>query len=331
MKKSVCIGVTAPSSGLEKIQHELLKAAIRKMEAKSYRVVTGETPWTQGKAKSAHAKKRAKELNDMLQNPEINLVFPPWGGELLIEMLEYVDFSRAGKKWILGYSDVSVLLLAITLKTGIATAHGTNLIDLRGDASDQTTAMWEKVLQTAEGEEIQQFSSEKYQKSWDHESSSPSVFHLTEPTVWKTESGCREEAEGRLLGGCIDVISRLAGTPYGDVTKFRDTYIPGEKVLWYLENCEMSAVELRRALVQMKYAGWFENCSGILFGRSAANTAVEGYTAEDVYREMAEETGAPVFYDIDCGHQPPQITFINGAYGKIIAENGSGRILQRFI
>jgi len=49
----------------------------------------------------------------------------------IFEILEYIDFDAMPDKWILGYSDISLLLLAVTLTTGIATAHGTNLVDLR--------------------------------------------------------------------------------------------------------------------------------------------------------------------------------------------------------
>jgi len=81
----------------------------------------------------------------------------------------------------------------------------------------------------------------------------------------------------------------------------------------------------------MKLAGWFTNCSGIMFGRSQANTAVGNYTVEDVYKELAMELQVPIIYDIDCGHVPPQITFINGAYAEVELSNGKGRILQYFI
>ena len=80
----------------------------------------------------------------------------------------------------------------------------------------------------------------------------------------------------------------------------------------------------------MKLAGWFEHCSGILFGRSSANRPVEGYTAEEVYQELAQELQVPIVYDIDCGHVPPQMTFINGAYAEIEVEAGKGTIKQFF-
>ncbi|WP_137790183.1 S66 peptidase family protein [Bacillus sp. E(2018)] len=330
IKEKAMIGVTAPSSGVQSALHDMFKQACLRMEKRGYGVTCGETVWTQNKAKSAPAKTRAAEFNEMVRDPKIDVIIPPWGGELLIEMLEHVDFTNLPNKWILGYSDTSTLLLAITLKTGIATAHGTNFVDLRGEHSDETTAMWEKVLSTSEGDTVLQKSSGKFQKEWKHDAPTPYVFHLTDDTEWKMISGKSEKVSGRLLGGCIDTIRHLIGTPYGDVAQFQQQKINGEPILWYLENCEMNTTDLRRSLVQMKLAGWFENCSGILFGRSPANEPVNDYTVEDVYRETAEELNIPIIYDVDCGHVPPQITFVNGAYAEVEVDKGKGTVLQYF-
>lgn len=324
------IGVTAPSSGVKAELHDMLKLSSSRLEMKGFNVICGETVWTQEKAKSSPAKFRAAEFNEMMRDDQISIIIPPWGGELLIEILEYIDFENFKSKWILGFSDISVLLLAITLKTGIATAHGTNLVDLRGDFSDITTAMWQSVLSTKTGESIIQYSSEKYQKEWKHSEPSPSVFHLTEQTYWKVIADTNVTMQGRLLGGCIDVIRHLIGTPFGDVQHFQKNHINNEPILWYLENCELSAVDLRRSLVQMKLAGWFDNCTGLLFGRSDANQPFDNYTVEDIYKELYEELQIPIIYDIDCGHVPPQITFINGAYAEIEAGDGKGSVKQSF-
>ncbi|MBP1948570.1 S66 family peptidase [Virgibacillus litoralis] len=328
LKNNATIGVTAPSSGVEQELHEMFKQACNRMEEKGYQIECGETLWTQVKAKSAPAEKRAAEFNKMIQDESIDMIIPPWGGELLMEILHKLDFNAIPAKWILGYSDTSVLLLAITLKTGIATAHGTNLVDLRGEYSDNTTAMWEAVLTANDGESIIQHSSEKYQKEWDHENPSPHVFHLTEETVWKTISDEDVLVKGRLLGGCIDVIRHLIGTSYGNVLDFQKNTISGEPILWYFENCDMPTTDLKRTLIQMKLAGWFDNCTGIMFGRSSANHPVEGYQVQDVYREFESELGIPIIYDIDCGHVPPQMTFINGAYAKVKVDNGKGSVEQ---
>ncbi|WNS41939.1 LD-carboxypeptidase [Paenibacillus sp. MMS20-IR301] len=322
LEAGAVIGVTAPSSGVGEELRELLELACQRMRSEGYGVVYGATAWTQDKAKSAPASVRAAEFNAMMADDSIGLVIPPWGGELLIEIMEQVDFGGITPKWIVGYSDISVLLLAVTLRTGIATAHGTNFVDLRGPETDPTTAMWEKVLSTASGGSVVQHSSQQYQLEWGAEPS-PHVFTLTEPTSWKTVGNKNVTMQGRLLGGCIDVIRHLIGTPYGDVRHFRQHYIGNEPILWYLENCELQVADLRRSLVQMKLAGWFEHCSGLMFGRSAANRPMENYTVEDVYQELAEELQLPVVYDIDCGHLPPQITLINGAFAEVQVEVGS--------
>lgn len=332
LEKHNAIGVTAPSSGVPLELHNMFRQALRRLEEKQYIVICKETVWTQYKAKSAAAIVRANELNNLLQDEEVKLIFPPWGGELLIEILEFIDFDKMTPKWVLGYSDTSALLLAITLKTGIATAHGTNLVDIRGETSDSTTAKWETVLHTKPGESIRQLSSEKFQKEWDHKNPTSQIFHLTEQTIWKTIDNKPATLNGRLLGGCIDIIRHLVGTPFGNVEEFYHNYMkPDETVIWYFENCELTTTDLRRSLVQLKLAGWFKNCSAIMFGRSAANKPVNQFNVTDVYYELAQELNVPIIYDIDCGHVPPQVTFINGALANIEVHNGKATIEQFFV
>ncbi|MCE3201587.1 S66 family peptidase [Paenibacillus sonchi] len=309
IKKGAAIGVTAASAGVGPQSVELFGQAITRMEEKGYHVLCGDTVFRHDKAKSASGLVRGKEFNQMMTSDEVDLILPPWGGELLIEMLEHIDFSQAKNKWIMGFSDISLLLLVITLRTGIATAHGPSLGDLRGEVIDKTTAMWETVLSTASGE---------------------SVIQRSSPTDWKTVSGEAVTLQGRLLGGCIDVIRHIIGTPYGDVRHFQENFIHQEPVLWYLENCELNTADLRRSLVQMRLAGWFDNCSGVMFGRSGSNTPMENYTAEDVYRELSGELQVPVVYDLDYGHVPPQMTLINGAYAEVKVAGGAGTITQYF-
>ncbi|KGP90626.1 peptidase S66 [Pontibacillus chungwhensis BH030062] len=324
------IGVTAPSSGVPEELHPLLQQAEEKMKRNGKTMVFGQTAWKQDKARSASALERAQEFNDMMRDDSVDLIIPPWGGELLIETLEHIHFDDLPSKWVLGYSDTSLLLLTTTLQTGIATAHGTNLVDLRGEESDLTTSRWIDVLTTEKGGAVTQYSSDYYQKEWDFENPTPHIFHLTESTEWKTVTGAPVQVEGRLLGGCIDVVRHLVGTPFDRVDNFQQEYIGSEPVLWYFENCQLSTTDLRRTLTQMKLAGWFNHISGILFGRSPANHPVGNYEVLDVYQELADELDVPIIYDIDCGHVPPQLTIVNGAYAKVSVQNGAGTFVQKF-
>ncbi|SDC13811.1 S66 family peptidase [Shouchella lonarensis] len=325
------VAVTAPSSGVEPELHHLITKGTARMEERGFRVIVGDTTWTQVKAKSTPAPIRAAELQKFLQDEEIGLIMPPWGGFLLIEILPYLSFENISPKWILGYSDTSVLLLVLTLKTGIATAQGTNFVDVRGEVMDETTARFLDVLQTRRGEEVTQIASPFFQTEWQFDNPTPHIFHLTKQTEWKTISGAPFDCTGRLLGGCIDVIRHLIGTPFGDVAYFQQHFIDGEPILWHFENCDLKTDDLRRTLVQMRLAGWFDHCVGIAFGRSPANDPVEGYEIEDVYKDLSDELGVPVAYDLDWGHQPPQLTLVNGARARLVVEGGTGKLTQSFV
>ncbi|MCO4097675.1 LD-carboxypeptidase [Macrococcoides canis] len=231
------IGITAPSSGIPENCHHFMDEI--KERFKDVNLLIGDTVMTQYKAKSSHMNKRAKELNEFLQREDIDIVIPPWGGELAIEVIDKIDYANIQPKWIMGYSDTSLILLTITLNTGIATAHGTNIVDLRGKYSDETTSMWEQVLKTQRNDEVIQYSSDMFQKSWAHHVPTDYIFNFTEQTIWKSLSGEVVKIEGRLLGGCIDVISHIVGTPFGYVDQFRNKYLNGEPIIWYLENCEL--------------------------------------------------------------------------------------------
>ncbi|MNB79771.1 Microcin C7 self-immunity protein MccF [compost metagenome] len=331
LKPGAVLGVTASSLGADEAHRDVFDEAVERMRQRGYRVTLGETVYKYDKARSAPGRERGTECNQMMQDEDIDLIIPPWGGELLIEMLEFIDFDRIRPKWVMGFSDISLLLLAITLRTGIATAHGPSLGDLRGLKTDETTAMWQKVLSTPPGGIIVQQSSLMHEGTGEPSAEVSSyLFGQNTLTLWKTVSGQDVSLKGRLLGGCIDVIRHIIGTPYGDVQHFNSQFAGGEPIIWYLENCELNTADLRRSLVHMKYAGWFDNCSGILFGRSGGNQPVLGYTAEDVYRDLAEELQLPVLYDLDFGHVPPQMTLVNGAYAEVEVINGRGTVKQYF-
>lgn len=90
------------------------------------------------------------------------MIFLFWGGELLIEIFDFVDFDVLQLKWIVGYLDISMLLFVIILKIGIVIVYGINFIDLRGNYLDKMIVMWKSVLEIGKGELILQCFFEKY-------------------------------------------------------------------------------------------------------------------------------------------------------------------------
>lgn len=331
LQQGETIGVTAPSSGVDKVLHHLVQDARNQFEKRGFKIHVGDTVWTQNKAASAAKEFRTAELMAMFHNPEISAIIPPWGGEILLEILPFIDWEKIDPKWILGYSDMSTFLFAMTVKTGIATAHGPNFVELRSDEWEPVASQFMNIFQAAAGSSIEQHSSEQFQSKWQHDApNDPYVYKLDSSTDWKVIGASAIEMEGRLLGGCIDTIRHLVGTPYGDIASFQKNFLNDDPILWYFENCEMNATDFHRSMLQFVYAGWFENATGIIFGRSPAGQEVDGFTVIDSMERIKELTGLPVIYDADVGHVPPQITFVNGAHGHVTVKNGKGRVLTTF-
>ncbi len=267
-----------------------------------------------------------------LLRDDIDAVFPPWGGELAIELLERLDWvalQAAKPKWLIGYSDTSTLMLPITLRLGWATAHGPCLMDLAPSQSDALTRGALAVLGTPTGASVMQRQSEKWQSKWTDSQKEPSIaYALTEPTQWSCLNRPAHAVvsfSGRLIGGCIDTSMHLASTPFGDVASFIESSTP-DGVILYLENAELSPTAMVRALHQLRWAGWLGGLRGVLIGRSQAPDtagATELRYKEALQRELGT-LACPVLIDVDIGHLPPQFMLINGSVAQVRWSAGEG-------
>ena len=335
LKKGDTIGVTAPSSGATGVFANKLDSAAAKLKEMGFQVVETESVRKNDNLVSAPPQVRATEFMDLYLDDNIKAIIPPWGGEFLMEILPFLDLERLRKaepKWILGFSDTSTLLFTLTLNLNIATAHGPNFLDFGNNPVDESVEESIKILQKEPGESFIQESLELYQKEWQEvtEDNFP-PYNLTEDVNWQI-LGEQETTKfsGRLIGGNLDVICKLIGTPYDKVNDFINRY-QDDGIIWYFENCEMDSTDVRRTLWQMKMNGWFEHCNGFLYGRVAGYEALKGYTYVDALNTFKEETGIPVVYDVDLGHKPPQLTFINGAYAAITIDQDNEKVFQKLI
>ena len=77
------------------------------------------------------------------------------------------------------------------------------------------------------------------------------------------------DVSGRLIGGCLEVLAPLAGTPYADVPAYGRAHAD-EGLLVYLEVCEYGAYDACRLFHGLRYAGWFEHANAVLVGRTPA-------------------------------------------------------------
>lgn len=125
------IGVTSPSAGAAGAGAERVAFCVEWLRQAGYDVVVGDCMDGTG-ITAGPAADRATELTEMLCDPTIRCVLPPWGGETAIDLLDLLDWDALGRAeptWVVGYSDLSTVLLPLTTRLGWATVHGDNLAD----------------------------------------------------------------------------------------------------------------------------------------------------------------------------------------------------------
>ncbi|HEY2794277.1 MAG TPA: S66 peptidase family protein [Micromonosporaceae bacterium] len=326
------IGVTSPSAGVGDRFRPRFDFVVADLQRRGYEIVVGECMDGTGLL-PAPAEVRAAELTAMLTDPTIRAVVPPWGGELAIDLvsrLDYATIAASDPAWLVGYSDISTLLTALTTRAGVATLHGQNLMStpMRRPPG---IAHWIDVVSADPGAVVTQRASTHHK--------APGFYpiidqpELTEPDLdqpgsWRPlDPGAGPiRAAGRLIGGCLETMICLAGTAYGDVAGFARDFAP-EGLIVYVEVAEHEAADAGRELMGLRLAGWFEHANAILVGRSDAG-ARGSFTQDDAVRFALGDLDVPIVLDVDCGHVAPELALVNGAHAEVVVDGDDQRIVQ---
>lgn len=315
------IGVTAPSSGVDDGMWPRLEGALESLRRRGFEPVVGECIHTPSHV-SAPKEARADELMAMLVDPDIAAVVPPWGGETSIDLLPLLDFdllAAVDPCWYVGFSDTTTTMLPLTLLSGWATLHGWNLMDTPYAAAPGHLH-WADVASRPAGSSFTQAAATlRRRPGWDDYRSHPGVATMTldQPARWRGLRRGDEAATftGRLVGGCVECVSALVGTPFGDVRAFASEH-PAEGSIVCLEVCEWGPFDVARALHGMRLAGWFDGATGVLMGRPAGRDAAH-WTQVDAVRDALGDLPCPVVLDVDFGHSQPFMSLVNGALATV--------------
>ncbi len=281
---------------------------------------------------SAPAAERARELTAMLTDPSVRAVVPPWGGETAIDLLPLLDWeaiTAAEPTWLVGFSDISTILTPLTLRTGIATIHGNNLMDTPYRAPEGLLT-WLEIGAAAPGATLRQDSPGRYRsEGFDDYRTHPEVSELTLDASgrWtRLDSTQAVEVTGRLIGGCIETLCHLAGTPFADVAGFARRHAP-DGLIVYVEAAGDDAFTICRALHGMRLAGFFDEANAIVVGRTtAADTA--SLTQHEAVFDALSVLGVPIIADVECGHVVPYMPLVNGAQARLVFSDTENSLTQ---
>ena len=278
----------------------------------------------------------AKELTDMFLDPAIDALICCGGGELMCEILEHVALKcieKSEAKWIMGYSDITniefpLLTLCDTASIYGPCANAFGLRELHESVSSSFEIMCGKrnkvhsfdlhekffydpelVDETAEEDPLapEEYTEKSFKSVFDGKK-----FH------GPGEYDGKLEFRGRLIGGCMDCLDELLGTPYEDVKGFLDKYA-SDGVIWCLEACDLNVFSIRRAMWHFEQAGWFKKgvVKGFLIGRPRNGQEMMGLNHFGSVMPYIEKLGVPAVLDVDLGHVSPAMPVVWGSIGLV--------------
>lgn len=261
------VGIAAPGSP---IGREPLLAGVAELERLGYRTCYRPDILAENTFFAGSHERRASEFLEMLHDPEIRAVFCARGGygcNYVAELL--AAQTLPAPKIVMGYSDVTTLLVALWQRSGWVTFHGPMVtVDFAAGPRGYDTASMARALSATEG-------------------------------TWEAGRAARVlrggTAEGRLLGGCLPMLAATLGTA-------REVDWRGAIVL--LEDIAARPYQIDRMLFHLREAGKFQDVRGILFGemRDCVQHPDQGYSLEDVILRVLHGIEAPIAYGLRSGH-----------------------------
>lgn len=247
-------------------------------------------------------KDRARDINECFDDDSVRGVLPIRGGWGSSRVLPYLDFDviRRNPKVLVGFSDITALLLAVHAKTGLVTFHGPNGM---GRWDEYSVDYFRRVLMQGDAVTFENR----------REKSENNILTQTEHRIQTIRPGV---ARGRLLGGNLTVLTTIIGSEY----------LPAwDNAILFCEDVDEGFYRIDRMLTQLKLAGVLPRIKGFIFGTCAECSAGEGFgglTLEEIFADHIAPLGVPAWTGAMIGHQTPQWTVPVGIDVEIDASKG---------
>lgn len=296
------IGIVAPSNPVTPELEPQFDAGVAFLESLGFRTVVGEHVRSTSWGYAAAPQEKADDLNRMFADPAIKAVICAQGGATANASLPYLDWDviRANPKIFLGISDITALLNAIYCRAGLVTFHGNDVLWGFG----RTPAPYDVDEFTARLVEGQ---------------IGPVARHDTPHGGRKTVRG--GTGEGRLLGGNLHCLLKLAGTPYWP--DFDGAILMVEAIDITPESCD-------HQFQQLKQMGVFGQIAGVVVGfiDGLQNRPGAAHPMEDVLRRVAADFDFPILKMDEFGHNCPNTTLPVGGRVRLDADAQEIAILE---
>lgn len=271
--------------------------------------------------------KCGKELTMAYCGEDCDAIISCGGGELMCEILDFVDFEKvrnAKPKWYMGFSDNTNFTFLLTTLADTASIYGPCAATFGMEPWHQSV---QDAYDTIRGMKNVIKGYDKWEKESLKDEEHPlAPYNTTEPKILHTFIGDKNVNEatmqGRLVGGCMDCLVNLLGTKYDSVADFNEKY-KEDGIIWFLESCDLNVMSIRRAIWQMEHAGWFEYVKGFVIGRPMHfHEDMMGLDQYHAVVDLLAHYNVPIVMDVDLGHLPPMMPIVSGSMAGItVKEN----------
>lgn len=251
---------------------------------------------------------RAADINQFFADARIDLVLPIRGGWGCARILPYLDYEliKNNPKIIVGFSDLTALLIAIYTKTGLITFHGPN--GFSSWRTDQVKSFRETL-----------FLGNKINFANQRDADDNNRLMQVKNRIRTINPGT---ARGKLIGGNLSVLSAIVGSPY--VPDFKGHIL-------FVEDVGENIYRIDRLLTHLKVAGILDDLSGFIFGQ-CTNCLPDGdyasLTLEEVIDDHIKPLGIPAWSGAQIGHIEPILTLPMGIEVDINADVGTINYLE---
>ncbi len=266
--------------------------------------------------------KCGEELTKSYCSDKNDAIISCGGGELMCEILDYVDFEKikaAKPKWYMGYSDNTNFTFLLTTICDVASIYGPC-------ASSFGMEPWHEAIKDAHDLMAGKIKSVHGYDKWEKESLKSAeyplaAYNVTEERIIKVFENEKQinmaEFSGRLLGGCMDCLANIVGTDYDKVADFNERYRE-EGIVWFLEACDLNVMSIRRALWQFEHAGWFKYVKGFIIGRPLCfGQEMMGMNHYNAVTGILSKYNVPIIMDADVGHFSPMMPLVTGSLATV--------------
>lgn len=258
---------------------------------------------------------RAGDLHSLFADPSVRAVIAAIGGDHACHLLPLLDFDliAGNPKIFMGYSDITVLNVAIWKMTGLTTFNGpallTDFAEYPRMLAYTETHFMKAVTQTEPVGMLEPspvWTEELLDWAQKKDLTRPRALNASPGWTWLKEG----RAEGRLIGGCIESLQHLRGTPY---------WPEWDGAIFFFETSEEkpSPAEVDGMLMDYQNMGVFERIKGMLVGRPMAYSDEEKQALHERILERTRGYDFPVICDMDFGHTAPQFTLPLGCRARI--------------